>query len=478
MLNFINKKFYLFGFFEFILDNNYNNLNYVYEQKFYFFNIKKNVDFVLTSPKTWGYFFQDSFSLNLDYILCLHELLISFLIIILIFVSWLLLKLIFLFFTNKNGYYKKKKNFFFFFFYFLKKIYFFFIYRIFLLFNLIFLILFFFYSIFLFFFLIKFLNFIFKFNFIKVNFSNKYRLDCSNLLILNINFFEYFIRNFFYFEKLIIFLNNKKIQSNTFFNFYILGVYFFFYYLNKKNIYNKNYNYNFISDVYLEIIWTLLPAFFLCLLVFPSFYILNLFNNSYYFNSNPTYTVRVTGHQWWWEYESFFNKFNCNYIELNYYLNNYLFYNTFSNQNINWILILMNRFNSFDFILEYKFLKKLIDESEFKNNITESYMISDEDLELGDYRLLEVDNSLILPVKKTIRLLITSDDVLHSWAIPALGCKIDACPGRLNEIFLYIKKPGIFYGQCSELCGYYHGFMPIVVEAVEYDIFYKIMYLK
>jgi heme/copper-type cytochrome/quinol oxidase subunit 2 len=84
----------------------------------------------------------------------------------------------------------------------------------------------------------------------------------------------------------------------------------------------------------------------------------------------------------------------------------------------------------------------------------------------GWIRLLEVDKRLVLPIKTKIRLLVTSSDVIHSWAVPSLGVKIDACPGRLNCVYIYIKRPGVFHGQCSELCGVKHGFMPIVVHAV------------
>jgi len=82
-------------------------------------------------------------------------------------------------------------------------------------------------------------------------------------------------------------------------------------------------------------------------------------------------------------------------------------------------------------------------------------------------RLLEVDNRMVLPINKQIRILITSADVIHSWAVPAFGIKIDACPGRLNEVSLRIERSGVFYGQCSELCGVNHGFMPISVEGVD-----------
>ena len=92
-------------------------------------------------------------------------------------------------------------------------------------------------------------------------------------------------------------------------------------------------------------------------------------------------------------------------------------------------------------------------------------MIAEEDLFEGGRRLLEVDNQVKLPIKTQIRLLITSADVLHSWAIPSFGVKMDACPGRLNQVSLEINMEGTYYGQCSELCGVNHGFMPIVVHA-------------
>nr|YP_448665.1 cytochrome c oxidase subunit 2 [Desmarestia viridis]AAS79051.1 cytochrome oxidase subunit II [Desmarestia viridis] len=109
----------------------------------------------------------------------------------------------------------------------------------------------------------------------------------------------------------------------------------------------------------------------------------------------------------------------------------------------------------------------------------DSYLIAEEDLIIPEasgtgkagkvFRLLEVDNRLLVPTNTHIRVLVTSADVLHSWAVPSLGVKVDACPGRLNQVFLFIKREGVFYGQCSELCGVNHGFMPIVVQAVSQD---------
>ena len=99
----------------------------------------------------------------------------------------------------------------------------------------------------------------------------------------------------------------------------------------------------------------------------------------------------------------------------------------------------------------------------------DSYMVPTEDLELGQLRLLEVDNRVVLPVQTHIRAIVTAADVLHSWAIPSLGIKIDAVPGRLNAVSFLIKRPGVYYGQCSEICGAQHLGMPIVIEGVSLD---------
>jgi len=106
----------------------------------------------------------------------------------------------------------------------------------------------------------------------------------------------------------------------------------------------------------------------------------------------------------------------------------------------------------------------------------DSYMLSDKDLHKGELRLLKTDNALILPKNIPILLLITSDDVLHSWSVPAFGVKVDAVPGRLSQIAITVKNSGIFYGQCSELCGVNHGFMPIEVWVVNNILFNKAIF--
>ena len=111
-------------------------------------------------------------------------------------------------------------------------------------------------------------------------------------------------------------------------------------------------------------------------------------------------------------------------------------------------------------------ISKIESNSNWESLQFDSYMLTEDLLSKGSFRLLEVDNMVYLPVQTNIRILVTSRDVLHSWAIPSLGIKIDACPGRINQISLYIKRSGTFYGQCSELCGVQHSFMPIAIKAI------------
>ena len=99
----------------------------------------------------------------------------------------------------------------------------------------------------------------------------------------------------------------------------------------------------------------------------------------------------------------------------------------------------------------------------------DSYMIPTDDLEAGQLRLLEVDNRVVVPIDTHIRVMCTASDVIHSFAVPSLGIKIDAIPGRLNQTSLLVQREGVYYGQCSELCGVWHGFMPIVIEAVSLE---------
>jgi len=182
-----------------------------------------------------------------------------------------------------------------------------------------------------------------------------------------------------------------------------------------KNVSNKTlFGYKFIlpvriqHNVLLEVIWTSTPCFILLLIAIPSFSLLYATEEFYTIDS----TIKIIACQWWWTYEIV---------------------------------------------------------GDFFDKEVESIMIWEEDLENGALRLLEVDNRLKLPVDKQLRLFVTSTDVLHSFAVPALGIKIDACPGRLNQVILWIKRKGVFYGQCSEICGIRHAYMPIVIEAVSQE---------
>uniref|UniRef100_A0A1Z2RPC4 Cytochrome c oxidase subunit 2 n=3 Tax=Aphis TaxID=464929 RepID=A0A1Z2RPC4_9HEMI len=157
----------------------------------------------------------------------------------------------------------------------------------------------------------------------------------------------------------------------------------------------------------IEFIWTTTPPIILIFIAMPSLHLLYLMDEI----KCPILTIKIFGHQWFWSYE----------------------YSDFSN-------------------IEF-----------------ESYMMNE--LNKENFRLIEVDNKTILPFKFNIRLLISSDDVIHSWTIPSLAIKIDAIPGRMNQINLFMNRPGIYFGQCSEICGINHSFMPIQIESINLNKF-------
>lgn len=175
-----------------------------------------------------------------------------------------------------------------------------------------------------------------------------------------------------------------------------------------------------VHGTMIEIIWTILPAIALMIVAVPSFALLYAVDEVV----DPALTLKIVGHQWYWSYE-------------------YSDYN----------------------------------QSEDSEGIAfDSYMLPEDELKIGDLRLLEVDNRVVLPVDTHIRLIITAADVLHSWTVPSFGVKMDATPGRLNQASLFIEREGVFYGQCSEICGINHGFMPICVEAVSINDFLAWLY--
>jgi len=162
----------------------------------------------------------------------------------------------------------------------------------------------------------------------------------------------------------------------------------------------------------LELFWTITPSIVLVLIAVPSFGLLYSMDEAIY----PLITFKAIGHQWYWSYE---------------------------------------------------FTDSLPD----VELLFDSNMVFENELKPGEFRLLQVDNPVVLPIETSIRVIITSLDVLHSWAVPSFGIKVDAVPGRLNQTVFYLKREGVFYGQCSELCGVNHGFMPIVVKGVSSEQF-------
>ena len=166
-----------------------------------------------------------------------------------------------------------------------------------------------------------------------------------------------------------------------------------------------------IDSQLIEAIWTILPAIILVLLAIPSLRLLYLTDEI----RSPSVTVKAIGHQWYWSYEY----------------------------------------------------------SDFPNIEFDSYILPASELNKGEFRLLEVDNRIVVPIQIEVRLLITAADVIHSWAIPTIGIKLDAIPGRLNQLGFIANRPGVFYGQCSEICGANHSFIPIAIEVVDSESFIK-----
>nr|AQP28607.1 cytochrome c oxidase subunit 2 [Termes sp. A TB-2017] len=159
----------------------------------------------------------------------------------------------------------------------------------------------------------------------------------------------------------------------------------------------------------IETVWTIAPAIILVFIAIPSLRLLYLMDEIH----SPAMTLKAVGHQWYWSYE----------------------YSDFTK-------------------LEF-----------------DSYMVQQEDSQDNTFRLLDTDNRIVLPMNSPVRLIVTAADVLHSWTVPSLGVKTDATPGRLNQVSFSINRPGVLYGQCSEICGANHSFMPIVIESVSTNQF-------
>nr|AAS13544.1 cytochrome oxidase subunit II [Papilio paris]WIL10252.1 cytochrome c oxidase subunit 2 [Papilio paris] len=175
-------------------------------------------------------------------------------------------------------------------------------------------------------------------------------------------------------------------------------------YLMINLFFNKYINRFLLEGQMIELIWTILPTITLIFIALPSLRLLYLLDEL----NNPLITLKSIGHQWYWSYEY----------------------------------------------------------SDFNHVSFDSYMINYDKSNIDNFRLLDVDNRIILPMNNQIRIMVTATDVIHSWTVPSLGVKIDANPGRLNQTNLFINRPGIFFGQCSEICGANHSFMPIMIESI------------
>nr|ARH53768.1 cytochrome c oxidase subunit 2 [Cercyon borealis] len=182
-------------------------------------------------------------------------------------------------------------------------------------------------------------------------------------------------------------------------------------YLMGSLFFNK-YNHRYLLEGQtIELIWTILPAVTLIFIALPSLKLLYLLDEM----NNPLVSIKSIGHQWYWSYEY----------------------------------------------------------TDFKSIEFDSYMLQTNDLKSSSFRLLDVDNRIVLPFNSQIRMMVTAADVLHSWTIPSLSVKIDATPGRLNQISFIMNRAGLFFGQCSEICGANHSFMPIVLESISPAYFIK-----
>nr|QPB70864.1 cytochrome c oxidase subunit II [Ommatopseudes harmani] len=176
-------------------------------------------------------------------------------------------------------------------------------------------------------------------------------------------------------------------------------------------MFNKMVDRNVLEGQTIELVWTITPALVLIFIATPSLTLLYLMDEI----NKPVMTNKIIGHQWYWSYEY----------------------------------------------------------SDFMETEFDSYMINKNNN--NEMRLLDVDNRLILPLNTFIRLIVTSEDVIHSWTLPSSGVKIDGTPGRLNQTSLFLYKTGLIFGQCSEICGMNHSFMPIVVESIPINKFIKWM---
>jgi len=264
--------------------------------------------------------------------------------------------------------------------------------------------------------------------------------------------------NYIFFFLVLIFIFVFTILCNILIYFW----YFFEKPSNKWDILFRNFVYNnnnVTHGTLLEIVWTVIPAIVLMVIAFPSFSLLYSMDEV----MMPAFTLKVIGHQWYWSYE-YSDEFSLEVSKLENNLGSKKLISSNNNDNfITYLKLALSNAKSTEDLS-----KTVAIDFDF-----DSYMVPESDLTLGDHRLLEVTEQVVLPINTYIRILVSSVDVLHSFAVPNLGIKADAVPGRLNQMSAYIKRQGVFYGQCSEICGVSHGMMPITVRAVEMEDYLK-----
>ena len=207
----------------------------------------------------------------------------------------------------------------------------------------------------------------------------------------------------------------ELIFLHDFINMVLIFIIRFVGYIIIRIIYNKYININLLESQIIECIWTIIPAVILIQIAIPSLLLLYILDESV----DSSLTLKVLGHQWYWSYE---------YTD---------FWSVSNNTQIEF----------------------------------DSYIVPTNDLERRIFCLLDVDNRTVVPFNVHVRMLISSADVLHAWTVPSLGVKADAVPGRLNQVKFVSQRPGIFFGQCSEICGANHRFMPIVIEIINSNSF-------
>jgi len=207
----------------------------------------------------------------------------------------------------------------------------------------------------------------------------------------------------------------ELIFLHDFINIVLIFIIRFVGYIIVSMVYNKYININLLESQIIECIWTIIPAIILIQIAMPSLLLLYILDESV----ESALTIKVLGHQWYWSYE---------YTD---------FWSVSNNRQIEF----------------------------------DAYIIPANELEDRIFRLLDVDNRTVIPFNVHIRILISSADVLHAWTVPSLGVKADAVPGRLNQVKFVGQRPGVFFGQCSEICGANHSFIPIVIEIISPESF-------